>query len=175
MKYELKNGERGSFTVGGPFAGPIKLASGILLGIFGSALIWVVGRRESRWFDPSHDYFGLVVVGLVAFAFVPVFIIWPAVGNECVWLTVDSDQREIKLSLRGLFSTGIESFGFDQVEFFESHYEGGDSGVWTLRLLIKDGEKMTVGRFHDSGDAERECEEANRTLYSSRKGGSWNE
>ena len=175
MKYELKNGERGSFTVGGPFAGPLKLASGIVLGILGSALIWMVGRAESRWFDPSHDYFGLVVVGLAGFAFLPALIIWPAVGKECVWLTVDSERREIAVSLRDFFSTRVESFGFDQVQFFESRYQGGDSGVWSLLLLIKDGEKMTVGRFRTSEDAERECDEANRILYRGRKGGSWNE
>jgi len=160
MTFELSAGERGSFIVGGPLAGPLKLVFGLLLGTGGAILIWYMVGKDIH----SSEYYALAIIGLIAFALMCPVIIWTGIRKECLRVTVSADTRQVSLAWRGVFNSWTETRGFDQLEHFDIRAEGGRIRVWTLVLHTTNGESLDVGKFRDSGDADREKEEANRAL-----------
>ncbi len=166
MNYELRSGERGSFSLGGPIAGPLKVAIGLVLGVGSSALIWFVIGKEVEYFEPYNDHYNFAVVVSAVVALLPPLYIWHGVGKECVCLTIRNVDRKVNITWRGLFSNRVETLGVDQVDYFDIRAEGGRYPVWILVLRRKGGDRMSlyVGKFRKSEDADRECEEANSFL-----------
>ena len=166
MTYELATGERGTFSIGGRWAGPIKFGVAVLLGVFLAAVIGSAIRSGTRYLDPANDYFPFAVSVLLVIALIPPIVFWSLLGKECIHLILDSDTRRITLWFQGLTGTWSEELSFDKASYFEVvDVRAGSSRVWHLRLDVKDGGPIVVAKFEARDDADREKQEANAVLH----------
>ena len=174
MTYELAAGERGTFSIGGRWAGPIKCGVGVLLGVFMAAVIGLAGRNETRYLEPANDYFPFAVSVLLVIALIPPIAFWSFLEKECIHLILDGDKRRITLWFQGLAGTWSEDLGFDKASYFEVvDIRAGSSRSSHLRLDLTEGVPIVVAKFRMREDADREKHEAAAVLdyvSTSRKG-----